>query len=96
MQASPEQHEGKLSRAQQRSGQGVSLELDGELHAFVQLVEAAGSVCEAAHVQHQDLGQAQQLDLLLGCHRSAVITCFVVCIALIVFAALYFVVNEQV
>ena len=57
----------------------VSLELDRELHALVQLVEATGGVCEAAHVQHQDLGEAQQLDLLLGCHWSAVITCFIVC-----------------
>lgn len=31
------------------------LEFDRELHTLVQLVQASSSICEATHVQHQDL-----------------------------------------
>ena len=55
------------------------LEFDRELYALVQLVQASSSICETAHVEHQDLWQSQQLDFLLGCHWSAVICCLVVC-----------------
>lgn len=46
----------------------------------MQLGEALGVVGEAAHVQHQDARQAQQLDLLLGCHWHTLVCCLVVCI----------------
>ena len=37
------------------AGADPLLELDRELHALVQLVQASRSICETAHVQHQDL-----------------------------------------
>ena len=55
------------------------LEFDRELYALVQLVQASSSICETAHVEHQDLRQPQQLDFLLRCHWSTVICCLVVC-----------------
>ena len=71
----------KYNQAQQSPAQqGTTIpELVGELHFVVELDHATLSIGEAAHVQDQDLGQAQQLDLLLGRHRDAAVTRLVVC-----------------
>lgn len=54
-------------------------EVRGKLHLVVQLDHATLSICEAAHVQHQDPWQSQKLDLLLGCDWCTGVSSLVVC-----------------